>query len=215
MAKTNPFRFSTKYQDDETGLVYYGFRYYDQITGRWVSRDPVAEKGGQNLYVPMVNDPPSLTDSLGMDPLPIEPKCKAGDIFLRALNALFQVLTGDGEEFPENITLPGPPDTPTGRLPRPIRNVGPTRNVKVCKPVRGIRGSAGFRCDTVPSMMNVIAADMKCQIDWTDWRLPVRSATCSQVTPQPPGCCNWKCICPDGYNIEWSEGRETEIYINK
>ena len=34
MAEENPFRFSTKYQDDETGLVYYGYRYYDAELGR-------------------------------------------------------------------------------------------------------------------------------------------------------------------------------------
>ncbi len=29
MAKANPFRFSTKFQDSETDLLYYGFRYYN------------------------------------------------------------------------------------------------------------------------------------------------------------------------------------------
>ena len=48
MAKANPFRFSTKYQDDETGLVYYGHRYYDPSTGRWRSRDPLGVKGSVN-----------------------------------------------------------------------------------------------------------------------------------------------------------------------
>ncbi|MGO8931774.1 MAG: RHS repeat-associated core domain-containing protein [Limisphaerales bacterium] len=47
MAKPNPFRFSTKYQDDETDLVYYGYRYYSASTGRWLSRDPVHEVGSQ------------------------------------------------------------------------------------------------------------------------------------------------------------------------
>jgi RHS repeat-associated protein len=42
-AKLNPFRFSTKYQDDETEQLYYGYRYYNASTGRWVSRDPAAE----------------------------------------------------------------------------------------------------------------------------------------------------------------------------
>ena len=28
VAKKNPFRFSTKFTDNETGLLYYGFRYY-------------------------------------------------------------------------------------------------------------------------------------------------------------------------------------------
>ena len=32
--QTNPFRFSTKYQDDESGQLYYGYRYYDAGIGR-------------------------------------------------------------------------------------------------------------------------------------------------------------------------------------
>jgi RHS repeat-associated protein len=45
MAKVNPFRFSTKYQDDETDLLYYGYRYYNASTGRWASTDPKEELG--------------------------------------------------------------------------------------------------------------------------------------------------------------------------
>ena len=37
------YRFSTKYCDHETGLYYYGYRYYYPGVGRWVSRDPVCE----------------------------------------------------------------------------------------------------------------------------------------------------------------------------
>jgi len=48
-AMLNPYRFSTKYTDDETGLLDYGLRYYDPATGRWLNRDPIAEEGGQNL----------------------------------------------------------------------------------------------------------------------------------------------------------------------
>ena len=36
MARLNPFRFSTKYDDDETDLLYYGYRYYNPSTGRWL-----------------------------------------------------------------------------------------------------------------------------------------------------------------------------------
>jgi RHS repeat-associated protein len=50
MADSNPFRFSTKYTDVETGLLYYGYRYYDASNGRWPSRDPLEEEGGVNLY---------------------------------------------------------------------------------------------------------------------------------------------------------------------
>jgi len=40
LAAENPIRFSTKYTDPETGLVYYGYRYYSPSLGRWLSRDP-------------------------------------------------------------------------------------------------------------------------------------------------------------------------------
>jgi RHS repeat-associated protein len=45
MARANPFRFSTKYQDDETDLLYYGVRYYKPSTADWLSRDPIDEPG--------------------------------------------------------------------------------------------------------------------------------------------------------------------------
>ena len=45
-AGANPWRFSTKYHDTETGLVYYGHRYYSPALGRWVSRDPIEEIPG-------------------------------------------------------------------------------------------------------------------------------------------------------------------------
>jgi len=65
MAKANPFRFSTRYQDEETGLVYYGHRYYDASTGRWLGRDPIGENGGRNLYGFLDNDPANFVDVLG------------------------------------------------------------------------------------------------------------------------------------------------------
>lgn len=49
-AKENPFRFSGKYYDTETGLSYFGFRYYSASLGRFINRDPLEERGGWNLY---------------------------------------------------------------------------------------------------------------------------------------------------------------------
>jgi RHS repeat-associated protein len=66
MAKANPFRFSTKYQDDETDLLYFGYRYYNASTGRWLSRDPDDENGGDNLYAFAGNDSLDLYDVLGL-----------------------------------------------------------------------------------------------------------------------------------------------------
>jgi RHS repeat-associated protein len=67
MAKANPFRFSTKYQDDETDLLYYGYRYYNASTGRWNSRDPIMERGSKNLYALCHNESVSFYDVLGYE----------------------------------------------------------------------------------------------------------------------------------------------------
>ena len=66
MAKANPIRFSTKYQDDEGDLVYFGYRYYDASTGRWQSKDPIAEKGGKNIYGFISNNAQSACDKNGL-----------------------------------------------------------------------------------------------------------------------------------------------------
>jgi RHS repeat-associated protein len=67
LAKENPFRFSTKYQDDETDLLYYGYRYYNASTGRWLGRDPLGERGGRNLYGFVGNVPMVRIDRLGLE----------------------------------------------------------------------------------------------------------------------------------------------------
>jgi RHS repeat-associated protein len=67
MAKVNPFRFSTKYQDDETDFLYYGFRYYNPCTGRWINRDPMEERGWLALYEMCRNNPLKYVDTDGRD----------------------------------------------------------------------------------------------------------------------------------------------------
>jgi RHS repeat-associated protein len=67
MAKANPFRFSTKYQDDETDLLYYGYRYYNPSTGRWINRDPLQEKASRHLYCFLSNRGLNGVDALGLE----------------------------------------------------------------------------------------------------------------------------------------------------
>jgi len=65
LAKTNPFRWSTRFTDEESGFVYYGYRYYSPVLGRWIGRDPIGEKGGNNLYAFVLNDPTCSIDFAG------------------------------------------------------------------------------------------------------------------------------------------------------
>ena len=66
LAEINPFRFSSEYHDDETGLVYYNYRYYSPELGRWISRDPIEEEGGVNLYAMVGNNPITHFDQFGL-----------------------------------------------------------------------------------------------------------------------------------------------------
>jgi RHS repeat-associated protein len=65
IAEANPLRFSTKYQDKESGTVYYWYRYLNPSTGHWINRDPLEEVGGQNLYNFSLNDPIGSCDPDG------------------------------------------------------------------------------------------------------------------------------------------------------
>ena len=65
-AELNPFRFSSEYADDELGLVYYNYRYYNPQNGRWISRDPMTEKESCLLYGYVNNMPTLYSDELGL-----------------------------------------------------------------------------------------------------------------------------------------------------
>ena len=62
------------------GLHCYGYRYYDSGTGRWVSRDPIAELGGSNLYGILGNGCVNGVDGLG------DKKCAIGFAFHGGVN---------------------------------------------------------------------------------------------------------------------------------
>ncbi len=66
-AANNPYRFSTKAVDRDTGYYDYGYRHYDPVNGRWLSRDPLGEAGGLNLYGFIGNDPINAIDYLGLN----------------------------------------------------------------------------------------------------------------------------------------------------
>ena len=65
-ATSNPWRWATKYLDEETGLYYFGHRFYDPITGHWLSREPLGESESVNLYAYCGNDPVNYVDVHGL-----------------------------------------------------------------------------------------------------------------------------------------------------
>jgi RHS repeat-associated protein len=72
-ASANGWRFSSKpwvaHNGSNTdGLYYYGYRFYDPLTQRWLNRDPIEEQGGLNLYGFVGNDAISRIDPFGLTP---------------------------------------------------------------------------------------------------------------------------------------------------
>ena len=70
MAQENKFRFSCEYMDDELGLIYYNYRHLNPRDGRWISRDPIAEQGGWNLFAFVKNNSIINFDYLGEKTIP-------------------------------------------------------------------------------------------------------------------------------------------------
>ena len=66
MAEVFSIRYSTKYFDPETGLYYYGYRFYSPELKRWITRDPIGENGGVNLYAMCENSPIDAFDEIGL-----------------------------------------------------------------------------------------------------------------------------------------------------
>src|SRR5581483_11122502 len=64
---TNPFQFTGREFDPETGIYNYRFRYYDQNVGRFLSEDPIMFGGGVNFCRYADGNPVSEADPLGLD----------------------------------------------------------------------------------------------------------------------------------------------------
>ena len=63
-----PYKFNAKELDEETGLYYYGARYYDPKVSVWLGVDPMGEKyPGISVYAYCANNPIRNTDPNGKD----------------------------------------------------------------------------------------------------------------------------------------------------
>jgi RHS repeat-associated protein len=62
----NPFQYTGRESDSETGLYYYRARYYDQSAGRFLSEDPLRFSGGRDFYAYALNSPSNFADPTGL-----------------------------------------------------------------------------------------------------------------------------------------------------
>lgn len=105
----NPYRYTARDFDPETGLFYYRARYYDPQVGRFISEDPIGFKGGINFYAYVFNNPLLFRDPTGRACLPGQ--FSRGDKALLIISCLFGL-------DPDYVTpMEGPKDSTDSPVP--------------------------------------------------------------------------------------------------
>ena len=107
LAAANPWRFSSEYAEDDTATVYYNYRHYEPVTGRWVQRDIVGDAFSWAPYSFVRNDPILNNDYIGNAPQYIYE-----DVTLTYENGRMQICISPDWDY-------GDFDVYLGRLSRP------------------------------------------------------------------------------------------------
>ena len=85
------YRFQGRERSAATGLVNFRMRWYDPVTGRWLSKDPIGLSGGLNLYAFCRGDALNRLDPFGLahvETRPLEAKSRIGQRINNALSHL-------------------------------------------------------------------------------------------------------------------------------
>ena len=194
----NPFRFSTKYTDSDgarqrvdgdaegvarraeeagapwalmrqSGLIYYGFRYYSASMGRFLNRDPLGEAGGSNLYSFVENDPVNGWDYLGLTDVPEGLVCDPAESAAGLCDddlPIYEVPAGP-ELPPFEVFPPMPPPNPD---PHPIDIEFPTEEPPDLgdreAPLGPNGGGGGTKKDGCKDKKKKTKKEKKAPLDW-------------------------------------------------
>jgi RHS repeat-associated protein len=100
-----PFRFAGQYEDEETGLYYNRFRYYDPEIGNYISQDPIRLIGSMQLYG-YVKDPTVKVDIFGLssfDPFAVGELTKFPDNIMFGQNRCAPTFSSIGSQAADQI----------------------------------------------------------------------------------------------------------------
>ena len=152
------FGYTGHYEHAASGLTLTWFRAYNPITGRWLSRDPIREKGGTNMYIYVHNNPIQFKDPTGLEegddgglpPLP-PPLDSLNDIF-----DLLDDMKGNNDEKIKDAI-----DEYKKELCRFSENPDQINCMNVCVAIVNVLKAAG--ADDVGSLAAKIACFTKCK----------------------------------------------------
>ncbi len=99
----NPWRFSSKRLDPESGFTFFGRRYYDSTIGRWTTPDPIGFDGGPNLYAYVLNNPLTHFDLYGLAEAvaaaEAERQTDTANIVVRIVRKAGEIIRAIGDHF--------------------------------------------------------------------------------------------------------------------
>lgn len=133
----NPFQYTAREYDAETGLYFYRARYLDPKIGRLLSEDPIGFSGGTDFYSYVLNNPTDYTDPSGLKTEVCCRRLRFITGFLSGLNHCYVKITSDGgpshtyglhREGDNGVLFPGG-----------------------AKPVKGDKTDKGGTCSDVPN----------------------------------------------------------------
>lgn len=128
-----PYGFSTKRYDAQTGLYDFGMRFYSPMMPRWMTRDPLGEAGGLNLYAFVGNNPVNWVDPWGLEAIMVDLTQNKLTLFDAWGNRIrsWGVLSGSPRHAAApagNYTLPNAPSAVPSAHPRQQSFCDPANN---------------------------------------------------------------------------------------
>jgi RHS repeat-associated protein len=148
-----PFKFTGREYDPESGLYFYRARYYDPRAGRFLTKDPIGFMGGDvNLYRAMGNNPVNRRDPFGLTSLLFD--IKHGILWVdpeRPGADIYGIPATSGKGKCINVSK-GERDRKTGPIPRGDYTADISQ-----------LSNPGWVGDVLRNLLG----------DWGDWRVPL------------------------------------------